>query len=107
MVAIRNKDSSVTTDRDKIVDRCAEFYKSARVHSIPTSIEEAVQEVLSTEAMQLSKCRITKEPGADGVVIDIIKEGRDQLNKHIAILFTSCLSTRKIQLEQRNNNTTS
>src|SRR5271154_2151023 len=27
MVAIRNKDGSITTDRDKIVERCAEFYR--------------------------------------------------------------------------------
>ena len=27
LVAIRNKNGSITTDRDKIVDRCAEFYK--------------------------------------------------------------------------------
>jgi hypothetical protein len=27
MVAIRNKDGSITTDREKIVERCAEFYK--------------------------------------------------------------------------------
>src|SRR5271154_5767781 len=27
MVAIRNKGGSITTDRDKIVERCAEFYR--------------------------------------------------------------------------------
>jgi Reverse transcriptase (RNA-dependent DNA polymerase) len=37
-----------------------------------------------------------KAPGADGVVIDIIKEGGHELYQNIARLFTNCLSTRKI-----------
>src|SRR5271154_1126631 len=51
MVAIRNKDGSITTDRDKIVERCAEFYRELYSSTtdrptIQTSTEDSVPEVL-------------------------------------------------------------
>src|SRR5277367_2889726 len=36
-----------------------------------------------------------KAPGDDGIVIDIIKEGGQELYQHIAKLFTNCLSKHK------------
>jgi endonuclease/exonuclease/phosphatase family metal-dependent hydrolase len=108
MVAIRNKDGSITTDRDKIVERCAEFYKELYSSTrdrprIQTSNDNTIQEVLSTEVCHaIKQMKNNKAPGPDGMVIDIIKEGGHELFQHIARLFTNCLSTRKIPEDWNN-----
>ena len=108
MVAIRNKDGSITTDRDKIVERCAEFYRelyssTADRPTIQTSAEDSVPEVLSAEVQHAVKqMKNNKAPGDDGVVIDIIKEGGEVLYKQLSRLFTNCLRQRTIPKEWNN-----
>jgi Reverse transcriptase (RNA-dependent DNA polymerase) len=108
MVAIRNKDGSITTDRDKIVERCAEFYKelygsTAERPTIQTSPGDSVPEVLSAEVQHAVKqMKSNKAPGDDGVVIDIIKEGGEVLYKQLSRLFTNCLKHRTIPSEWNN-----
>ena len=38
-----------------------------------------------------------KAPEEDGIVIDVIKEGADELNKHIVKLFNMCLKKSETQ----------
>ena len=108
MVAIRNKDGSITTDRDKIVERCAEFYRELYSSStdrptIQTSAEDSVPEVLSAEVQHAVKqMKNNKAPGEDGVVIDIVKEGGEVLYKQLSRLFTNCLRQRTIPKEWNN-----
>ena len=108
MVAIRNKDGSITTDRDKIVERCAEFYRelyssTADRPTIQTSAEDSVPEVLSAEVQHAVKqMKNNKAPGDDGVVIDIVKEGGEVLYKQLSRLFTNCLRQRTIPKEWNN-----
>src|SRR3977135_2704666 len=107
MVAIRNKDGSITTDRDKIVERCAEFYReyssTADRPTIQTSADDSVPEVLSAEVQHAVKqMKNNKAPGDDGVVIDIIKEGGEVLYKQLSRLFTNCLRQRTIPKEWNN-----
>src|SRR3977135_1465407 len=88
MVAIRNKDGSIATDRDKIVERCAEFCRelyssTADRPAIKTSDEDSVPEVLSAEVQHAVKqMKNNKAPRDNGVVIDIVKEGGEVLYKH-------------------------
>ena len=108
MVAIRNKDGSITTDRDKIVERCAEFYRELYSSTtdrptIQTSAEDSVPEVLSAEVQHAVKqMKNNKAPGDDGVVIDIVKEGGEVLYKQLSRLFTNCLRQRTIPKEWNN-----
>ena len=108
MVAIRNKDGSITTDRDKIVERCAEFYRelyssTANRPVVQTSAEDSVPEVLHSEIqLAVKQMKNNKAPGDDGVVIDIVKEGGEVLHKQLARLFTNCLNQRTIPPEWNN-----
>ena len=103
MLAVRNNDGGVTTDRDKIVERCAEFYRelyssTSERPSIQTSVEDPVPDVLITEAQHAVKqMKIIEAPGDDGMVVDIIKEGGEVLYKPISRLFTNCLNKRPYQ----------
>src|SRR3981189_3077873 len=105
MVAIRNKDGSITTDRDKIVERCAEFYRKLYSSTtdrptIQTSAEDSVPEVLSAEVQHAVKqMKNNNVPGYDGVVIAIVKEGGEVLYKPLSGLFTNCLRQRTIPKE--------
>ena len=108
MLAVRNNDGGVTTDRDKIVERCAEFYRelyssTSERPSIQTSVEDPVPDVLITEAQHAVKqMKIIEAPGDDGMVVDIIKEGGEVLYKPISRLFTNYLKQKTIPTRWNN-----
>src|SRR5271163_2762877 len=78
MVAIKSKDGSITTNRDSIVERCAEFYKelyssTADRYNIPdtTATDDPIPEVLSWEVQHaIKQIKNNKAPSDDEIVID-------------------------------------
>ena len=107
-MAIKNKDGIVTSNREKVVERCAEYYKELYYSSesrpnLEGSAENPLPEITLDELSHaLKQMKNNKAPGEDGIVIDVIKEGADEINKHIVNLFNMCLQKRETPKEWNN-----
>src|SRR5438552_6281888 len=101
IAAIRNKDGSITINRDKLIERCAEFYKELYSSTTdrpnpPTTDDEPIPEILDCEVLHaMRQMADNKAPGKDGIVIDTMNLGGPVICKHMVKLFNNCLSKRK------------
>jgi hypothetical protein len=109
MVAVRGEDGSIITDRDGIVERCAEYYRKLysstadRPDQTNSSDEEPIPDVLSSEVEKaVNQMKRNKAPGEDGIAIELIKEGGAETHKLLASLFTSCIRSRQTPKEWNN-----
>jgi len=105
MVAIKDDSGNLITDREKIVQRCAEFYKKlysstmARPATMDT-LDDPVPHVTCSEIENALKFMSRgKAPGPDGIVIEIIQDGGSELWKRLAALFTKCIKSKTIPQE--------
>ena len=92
------------TDKDKIVERCAEYYRKlyTSVMEIPAAVL-AIPDILSSEIEKaISQMNNNKVPGEDGIVIELMKEGSAEVYGPLARLFTSCIRTRKTPKDWNN-----
>ena len=105
MVAIKDELGNVITDREKIVERCAEFYKKLysstldRLTNSSAHVETAPNVTCSEVENALKYMSRGKAPGTDGLVIELIQDGGPQVWKRLAALFTKCIETRTIPAE--------
>ena len=80
MVAINDDQGNIIPDRDKIVQRCAEFYKKLYSSTLgrPTTSSihtDTVPSVTCSEVENALKYMSSgKAPGPDGLVIELIKK---------------------------------
>jgi len=87
--------------RDKIVERCAEFYSKLyssdkQRPSIKSTCNKDIPKVLSSEvehAVKHMKCNKVRE---DEIAIELIKEGGNVVAKQLAKLFTNCLISKRV-----------
>jgi hypothetical protein len=98
MVAVRGEDGSIITDRDGIVERCAEYYRKLysstadRPDQTNSPDGEPIPDVLSSEVEKaVNQMKRNKAPGENGITIELIKEGGAETHKLVANLFTSCI----------------
>jgi endonuclease/exonuclease/phosphatase family metal-dependent hydrolase len=109
MVAIKDDNGNLITDRVKIVQRCADFYKKlysstkARPTATSSNNTEAAPEVTINEVENALKyMNHGKAPGPDGVVTEILQQGGSVLWKKLAALFSKCLTTKTVPEEWNN-----
>ena len=101
MVAIKAEDGSLIRNRDKIVERCTEFYRKLyssdkQRPSIKSTCSKDIPEVLSSEVEHAVKhIKYNKAP-EDEIAIELIKEGDNILAKQLVKLFTNCLISKRV-----------
>ena len=99
MVAIRDNNGNIITDRGKIVQRCAGFYGKLYSSTIdrPTTSRthrHPVPQVTCSEVENALKYMSNgKVPGPDGLVIELIKESGPEVWKRLAALFSKCIES--------------
>lgn len=102
MVAIKDDQGNILTDRERIVQRCAEFYKKLYSSTqdrptISSTQREPVPHVTCSEIENALKHMTRgKAPGPDGVVIELIQDSGPEVWARLAELFTKCLETSTI-----------
>ena len=105
MASIKDKNGLLLTEKDKITERCAEFYQnlyssSAQQIRIETNVQETVPYVMPDEVIHaLKQMKDGKAPGKDELPIELIKEAGNETCQEIAKLFTKCLKNREVPEE--------
>jgi len=102
MSSIKDKKGLLLTEKDKITERCAEYYQdlyssSAQQPTIEINLQETVPDVMANEVMHaLKQMKDGKAPGKDEIPIELIKEAGYETCVEIAKLFTKCLKKREV-----------
>ena len=100
------QDGTVITNRDKMLERCAEFYESLyeeAVESIRPAEAETVPLILDSEIeLGISKLKNNKAPGEDQISAEMLKAGGEIARRKIKELFDVVLQTEKVPKKWKN-----
>lgn len=104
MVAINDDQGNTITDREKIVQRCAEFYKklySSTLDRPTTSTHKEPEPHVTCSEVEnaLKHMSRGKAPGPDGLVTELLQDSGPEVWQRLAALFTRCIETRTVPSE--------
>ena len=98
--SLKGEDGSITTNRERILERCAEFCEKLyedTVQNIAKVETEEVPSILTSEVERaLSQMKSSKAPGEDQIVAEMIKAGGEIALRKIQELFNAVLRTETV-----------
>ena len=104
--SLKEEDGSIITNRERILERCAEFYEKLyedTVQNIAKVETEEVPSILTSEVERaLSQMKSSKAPGEDQIVAEMIRAGGEIALRKIQELFNAVLRTETVPKEWKN-----
>jgi len=104
--SLKEEDGTITTSRERILERCAEFYESLykdAAHNIMPMEAEEVPSILDSEIeYAMKKMKNQKAPGEDQVVIKMLKAGGEIVRRKIKELFDNVIRSEQVSKEWKN-----
>ena len=101
--SLKEEDGSIITNRERILERCAEFCEKLyedTVQNIAKVETEEVPSILTSELERaLSQMKSSKTPAEDQIVAEMIKAGDEIALRKISELFNAVLRTETVPKE--------
>ena len=102
--SVLEEDGTLTTDRERIVERSREFYEklysSTRQKPPEADIEQQFEGFPNIKAWEVKSAvkqsKKGKAPGPDNITIDLIDAAGDIINDKLATLLNECLIQSKV-----------
>ena len=100
--SLKEEDGSIITNRERILERCAEFYQKLYVDKVQSIAKMETEEVLSILASEvervLSRLKSSKAAG-DQILVEMIRAGIEIALRKIQEIFNSVLRTETVPKE--------
>ena len=105
IMSMRKESGEITADREDILKKCANFYKSPYTQTVPTpesTMElspdtEEIPEFTEEEVERaIKRMKRHKAQGVDGITSDIIKLGGPIVLTYLTNIFNNILKTKQI-----------
>eukprot|EP00795_Rhopilema_esculentum_P008434 gene8434-biopygen9492 len=105
--SLKEEDGSFISNRERILERCAEFYENlyndAAQNIIRANAAEEVPPILDSEIEKAMKeVKEKKAPGEDQIMIEMLKAGGEVLKKKMKELFNEVIRTEIVPSEWKN-----
>uniref|UniRef100_A0A3P8U2M2 ribonuclease H n=1 Tax=Amphiprion percula TaxID=161767 RepID=A0A3P8U2M2_AMPPE len=104
--ALKEEDGTITTNRERIIERCAEFYenlyKDAAQNFIRTTSEKAPTIIDCEIEKAMKSMKKNKAPGEDQIVIEMLIAGGEIVRDKLKELFNKVLTAEQIPKEWKN-----
>ena len=106
IMSMRKESGEITTNREEILNICANFYKSLYNQTVPTPEStmksspdtEEIPEFTEEEEVEraIKRMKRHKAQGVDGITSDIIKLGEPMVPTYLTNIFNNILKTKQI-----------